>query len=165
VVIRILLRPLGRMAETAAAVASGDLSGRMPVARARDVGNLGRTLNRVLGQAELALTAASSSEAAAGESTERMRQAVADAGDRLRRPLSILAGLAGVYRERSRLGADDPDRTISQMADEAARMDAVLENLQPGSTTPLPNRGPAANWRPGSGRRKPLDGPGRMGPG
>jgi HAMP domain-containing protein len=166
VVIRILLRPLGRMAETAAAVASGDLSSRMPEARARgDVGNLARTLNRVLGQAELALTAASSSEAAARESTERMRQAVADAGDRLRRPLSILAGLAGAYRERSGPGADDPDRTISQIADEGARMDAVLENLQPGSTTPLPNRGPAANWLPGPGRRKPLDGPGRMGPG
>jgi HAMP domain-containing protein len=165
VVIRILLRPLGRMAETAAAVASGDLSSRMPVARARDVGNLGRTLNQALGQAELALTAAASSEAAARESTERMRQAVTDAGDRLRRPLSILAGLAGAYRERSRLAADDPDRMISQMADEAARMDAVLENLQPGSTTPLPNRPPAANWRSGCKPTETIGRPRADGPG
>jgi signal transduction histidine kinase len=137
----------------------------MPVARARDVGNLGRTLNQALGQAELALTAAASSEAAARESTERMRQAVTDAGDRLRRPLSILAGLAGAYRERSRLAADDPDRMISQMADEAARMDAVLENLQPGSTTPLPNRPPAANWRSGCKPTETIGRPRADGPG
>jgi two-component system, OmpR family, sensor kinase len=129
-VIRILLRPLGRMAETAAAVASGDISRRMPVAPARgDVGNLARTLNRALDQAELALTTAASSEATARESSERMRQAVADAGDRLRRPLRVLAGLAGAYRERGGLGDGDPGRTIRRMADEAARMDAVLENL------------------------------------
>jgi two-component system OmpR family sensor kinase len=129
-VIHILLRPLGRMAQTAAAVGSGDLSRRVPVARAQgDVGNLARTLNRALDQAELALTTAASSDAAARESSERMRQAVAGAGDRLRRPLSVLAGLAGAYRERGGFGAGDPDRTIRRMANEAARMDAVLENL------------------------------------
>jgi two-component system, OmpR family, sensor kinase len=130
-VIHILLRPLGRMTETAAAVASGGLSRRVPVARAGgDAGNLARTLNRALDQAELALATAASSEAAARESSERMRQATADAGGRLRRPLSVLAGLAGAYRERGGFGAGDPDHTIRRMTDEAARIDAVLENLR-----------------------------------
>jgi signal transduction histidine kinase len=131
-VVRILLRPLGRMAETAAAVASGDLSRRMPVSRLRgEAGRLARTFNQALDQAELALTTAAASEAAARESSERLRRAVADAGDRLRRPVSVLAGLAVAYRERGGSGAGDPERTISRMADEAARMDAVLENLLP----------------------------------
>ena len=130
--VRVLLRPLKRMAATTAAVASGDLSRRMPVARARgDVGSLTRSLNQALDQAELALTTAAASEAAARESAERMRRAVADAGDRLRRPLSVLAGLAEAYRERGGLGPGDLDPTIRRMADEAARMDAVLENLLP----------------------------------
>ena len=129
-VVRILLRPLGQMAETAAVVASGDLSRRSPVARSGgDVGNLARTLNGALDQAELAFTTAASTEAAARESSERMRQAIADVGDRLRRPLSLLAGLAGAYRERGGLGAGDPERAIRRMADEAAHVDAVLEDL------------------------------------
>ena len=129
-VVRILLRPLGQMAETAAVVASGDLSRRSPVARSGgDVGNLARTLNGALDQAELAFTTAASTEAAARESSERMRQAIADVGDRLRRPLSLLAGLAGAYRERGGLGAGDPERVIRRMADEAAHVDAVLEDL------------------------------------
>ena len=58
-----------------------------------------------------------------------MRQAIADVGDRLRRPLSLLAGLAGAYRERGGLGAGDPERAIRRMADEAAHVDAVLKDL------------------------------------
>jgi two-component system, OmpR family, sensor kinase len=134
-VVHILLRPLGRMTKTAAAVASGDLSARMPAARAGgDAGNLARALNRALDQAELALATAASSEAAARESSDRMRQAVTHAGDRLRRPLSVLAGLAGAYRERGGFAAGDPDHTIRRMTDEAARIDAVLENLRSGKT-------------------------------
>ncbi len=130
--IRVLLRPLARMAQTAEAVAAGELSRRMPVRRAQnDVGHLGCSLNQGLSQTEHALDAAAASEATARESGERMRRVAADAGRELRRPLSILAGLAEYYRERGEFGNEDLDRLMRQVADQAARMDLLVDELLP----------------------------------
>jgi two-component system, OmpR family, sensor kinase len=134
--IRVLMRPLARMAQAAEAVAAGELSRRMPARRAQsDVGRLGCSLNRRLSQTEHALSAAAASEATARESSERMRRTVADAGRDLRRPLSVLAGLAEYYRERGELGNEDLDRLMRQLTDQAARMDLLVDDLLPSAGT------------------------------
>jgi HAMP domain-containing protein len=132
-VIRVLLRPVARMAQTADTVAAGDLSARMPLPRAHgDIGGLARSFNRTLSQAEQTLTATALAEAAARDSTERMGQAIADTASNLRRPVSVLAGLAQYYRERGHTASDDLDGMMRQVADQASRMELLLDDLRLG---------------------------------
>lgn len=132
VVIRVLFRPLARMVQTADAVAAGDLSRRMPVRRVHGgIRSLAWSLNRELSRAEETLSATALSEAAARESSERMRRVIADTGRSLRRPVSVLAALAEYYRERGQAGNDDLDGMMRQVADQASRMDALLDDLRP----------------------------------
>jgi HAMP domain-containing protein len=132
-VIRVLLRPVARMAQTADAVAAGDLSARMPLRRAHgDIGRLARSLNRTLSQAEQTLSATALAEAAARDSSERMRRVIADTASNLRRPVSVLAGLAQYYRERGQPGSDDLDGLMRQVADQASRMEPLVDDLRPG---------------------------------
>jgi two-component system, OmpR family, sensor kinase len=130
-VIRVLLRPVARMAQTADAVAAGDLLARMPLGRAHgDIGRLARSLNRTLSQAEQTLSAAALAEAAARESAERMGRAIADTASNLGRPASVLAGLAECYRERGQRGSDDLDGMMRQVAEQASRMQRLLDDLR-----------------------------------
>ncbi len=78
------------------------------------------------------LSAAGASEAAARGRAERLRQATAETGHDLRRPLSVLHGLAVSYRERGPLSAGEADRLMRLVADEAARLQALVERLPPG---------------------------------
>ena len=100
-VVRASLLPLAEIEQTAAAIASGDLTRRVPERDPRtEVGRLGRSLNWMLGQIETAFRARSESEAAARRSEERMRQFVADASHELRTPLTAIGGYAEYYRQR-----------------------------------------------------------------
>ena len=96
-VIRRGLRPVDRMVETAAAIAAGDLSRRVPDANPEtELGRLGTALNEMLGQIEAGIQ-----ERAAGEA--RLRRFVADAAHELRTPLTSLRGYAELFvREHSR---------------------------------------------------------------
>ena len=132
-VIRVLLRPVARMAQAADTVAAGDLSARMPLRRAHGVlGRLSRSLNRTLSQAEQTLSATARAEAAARDSSERMRRAIADTASNLRKPVSVLAGLAQYYRERGEPGHDDHDGLMRQVAEQASRMELLVDDLPPG---------------------------------
>jgi HAMP domain-containing protein len=131
-VIRVLLRPVARMAQAADAVAAGDLSARMPLRGAHgDVGRLARSLNQTLSQAEQTLSATALAETAARDSSERMRRVIASTASNLRRPASILAGLAQYHRERGQPGSDDPDGLIRQLAEQASRMELLVDDLPP----------------------------------
>lgn len=141
VVIRAMLRPLARMERTAAAAAAGELSGRIPVRHTRGgTRRLARSLNQVLGQAEQALHTAAASEASARASTERMGRIIADTACKLRRPVNVLHGMADYYPQRERLGVNEPGRLMRQVADEAARIDVLIDDLV---------RPDAAHQRPG----------------
>jgi signal transduction histidine kinase len=95
------LRPLGEIERTAEGIATGDLSRRVPDLDPRtEVGRLGRSLNAMLSQVELAFRARADSETAARRSEERMRQFVADASHELRTPLTAIRGFAEYYRQR-----------------------------------------------------------------
>jgi two-component system, OmpR family, sensor kinase len=122
-VVRLGLRPLDRIAQTAGAIAAGDLSRRVTPANERtEVGRLGLALNAMLAQIEHAFREREASE-------KRLRQFLADASHELRTPLAAIRG----YAELFRLGvANDPEKAASSMQrieDEAKRMGDLVENL------------------------------------
>src|SRR6266702_1639367 len=103
-IVRSSLRPLSDIERTAAAIAGGELSRRVPDRDPRtEVGRLGRALNAMLAQIEAAFHARAQSEAAARRSEERMRRFVADASHELRTPLTAIRGYAEYYRQRGGL--------------------------------------------------------------
>nr|MDQ2875976.1 HAMP domain-containing protein [Actinomycetota bacterium] len=108
-VIRASLRPLSEIEETAEAIASGELSRRVPDHDPRtEVGRLGNSLNAMLAQIEAAFQARSASETAARKSEDKMRQFVADASHELRTPLTAIRGFAEYYRQRGGVETTGP---------------------------------------------------------
>jgi two-component system, OmpR family, sensor kinase len=122
-VIRIGLRPLGRIGRVASEIAGGDLSRRVTTTDHRtEVGRLGLSLNEMLAQIERAF-------GDRRESEDRLRRFLADASHELRTPLASIRG----YAELFRLGAtDDPEtlaRAMARIEAEAARMGVLVEDL------------------------------------
>ena len=135
--VRRSLRPLVEIEQTAQDIAAGDLSRRVPEWDERtEVGRLGRSLNTMLDQVEIAFRDRADSEAAARRSEVRMRQFVADASHELRTPLTTIRGFAELYRQRGGLenGAGgipraDLDRIMRRLEQEASRMGVLVEDL------------------------------------
>jgi two-component system, OmpR family, sensor kinase len=143
-IVRASLRPLREVERTAANIAAGDLSHRVPDADPRtEVGQLSRALNTMLGEIEIAFAerAASEqaarmseahmrrSEAAARESEQRMRRFVADASHELRTPLTSIRGFAELYRQGAASDEQDLRRLMQRIEDEAKRMGVLVEDL------------------------------------
>ncbi|WP_395295075.1 sensor histidine kinase [Kitasatospora hibisci] len=121
--VRAGLRPLRRIEEGAALIASGELSHRMPALPPRtEVGRLSIALNGMLTQIEAAFAARAESEA-------RMRRFVADASHELRTPLAGIRGFAELYRMGALPTEADVTRTMSRIENEAVRMGALVEDL------------------------------------
>ncbi|SEG79139.1 two-component system, OmpR family, sensor kinase [Thermomonospora echinospora] len=128
--VRVSLRPLTAIEETAGAIAAGDLSRRVPHADPRtEVGRLGGSLNGMLAQIETAFRAREASESTARESERRMRRFVADAGHELRTPLTAIRGFAELYRQGAAGGPAEVDRLIGRIENAAARMGLLVEDL------------------------------------
>ncbi|MEV6376083.1 sensor histidine kinase [Micromonospora musae] len=155
-IVRTSLKPLVEIERTAAAIAGGDLTQRVPDPEqgqeypTSELGRLSRALNAMLSQIEAAFTARAASESAARSaeaaardaavaaqasetrarrSEERMRQFVADASHELRTPLTTIRGFAELYRQGA---ARDPEQTsglLRRIEDEAARMGLLVEDL------------------------------------
>lgn len=132
VIIRLALRPLRRVASTAAQVTSLELSRgevtlpmRMPPSDTdprTEVGQVGTALNRLLGHVDDALQARHASES-------RVRQFVADASHELRTPLASIRGYAELTRRHRQPLAADVDHAIGRVESEAIRMTALVEDL------------------------------------
>lgn len=122
--IRGSLRPLRRVEQTAAAIAAGHLSRRVPeVGGPRtEVGRLVAALNGMLGQIERAFTARAESEA-------RMRRFVADVSHELRTPLFGITGFTDLYRMGGLPEPADMDRTMAHIAAESSRLARLVEDL------------------------------------
>ncbi len=122
-VVRRGLRPLRQMAGTADAIASGDLTRRVPEGRpGTEVGRLGLALNQMLAQIEGAFAEKSASE-------ERLRQFVADASHELRTPLTSIRGYAELL---GRGGFSDElgrQKALKRIEEEATRMGGLVEDL------------------------------------
>jgi two-component system OmpR family sensor kinase len=122
-VVRLGLRPLDRMGETADAIAGGDLSRRVDHATDRtEVGRLGLALNAMLGQIEKAFAERQASE-------NRLRQFIADASHELRTPLASIRGYAELFRIGAARKPADTEKAMSRIEDESERMGALVENL------------------------------------
>jgi two-component system OmpR family sensor kinase len=150
--VRQTLIPLGQIERTAAAIAAGDLTQRVPdpepdVEHPRtELGRLSRALNAMLAQIEAAFTARAQSETAARaaesaardaaqaaqvsesravRSEQKMRQFVADASHELRTPLTTIRG----YAELAGRTPDVLPTSMAKVSEEAERMSSLVEDL------------------------------------
>ena len=121
--VRRAFRPLTQIEDTAAAIAAGDLTRRVPERHAKDeVTSLSRSLNAMLAQIEQSFAAREASE-------ERMRQFVADASHELRTPLAAVRGYAELFRQGAVRRPEDVASAMSRIEDEATRMGGLVEDL------------------------------------
>jgi two-component system OmpR family sensor kinase len=114
--------PLAQVEETAAAIAAGDLSRRIPeYPDTTEVGRLTSALNGMLNQIERAFRAQATSEA-------RTRRFAADASHELRTPLASIRGFAELYLQGA-VPSEEVPRTMHRIEDEARRMGGLVEDL------------------------------------
>jgi two-component system, OmpR family, sensor kinase len=117
------LRPVDHMVDTAAAIAAGDLSKRVPEGSSRtELGKLGTALNDMLGQIERSALAREASE-------NRLRRFVADAAHELRTPLTSLRGYAELYRQGALANPDAVDNAMGRIESESLRMGRLVDDL------------------------------------
>ena len=82
---------------------------------------------------------ASEPQPAACRVAEQRRQAIVATGQELRKPLSVLGGVTEYYRHRDQLTRGEFDRLLGRVADETARIDAIIaDRLGPGPDEPGP---------------------------
>lgn len=121
--VRLGLRPLEAIGETAGAIAAGDLSRRVdPAEPTTEVGRLGLSLNAMLGQIEESFERQRATE-------ERLRRFVADASHELRTPLTSIRGYAELFRRGAAARPGDLAKAMDRIEAEAARMGVLVEDL------------------------------------
>jgi two-component system, OmpR family, sensor kinase len=122
-VVRLGLRPLDRMGDTAGAIAAGDLSRRVsPATPKTEVGRLGLALNAMLGRLEEAFAERQASE-------DRLRRFLADASHELRTPLASIRGYAELHRIGALSDPAEAERAMRRIEDESSRMGVLVEDL------------------------------------
>jgi two-component system OmpR family sensor kinase len=121
--VRLSLRPLDAIGETAAAIAGGDLSRRVERAdRHTEVGRLGIALNTMLSQIEAAFNARAASE-------QRLRRFVADASHELRTPLAAIRAYAELFARGADKRPADLARSMSGITVQSERMSLLVDDL------------------------------------
>ena len=121
--IKLSLKPLNKIEETAAAIAEGDLSARLPEVNPNtEVGRLTGSLNTMLSRIE-------ESFAVRTESENKLRRFIADASHELRTPLTAIRGFAELHRQGAVTGEDKTKELISRIEKESIRMSSLVEDL------------------------------------
>ena len=122
-IIRLSLKPLNEVEITAAAIAAGDLSARLPDNNPKtEVGKLTRSLNTMLSRIEESFALRVASES-------RLRQFVADASHELRTPLTAIRGFAELHRQGAVEGVEKTKELIGRIEKESIRMGSLVEDL------------------------------------
>ena len=131
-IVRFALRPLDRVAATAAEVATLPLNRdhhtitpRVPESDTdprTEVGLVGDTLNRLLDHVERALADVAASD-------RRMRQFITDASHELRTPLAAIHGYAELTRQDSSVLPDTTEYSLARIEAEARRMNSLVSDL------------------------------------
>ncbi len=117
------LRPLERMAGTAALISAGDMSRRVkPASNTTEVGQLGLALNTMLDDIEAAFAERDATE-------QRLRQFLTDASHELRTPLTSIQGFAELFRVSGDQARVDLPTILRRIEEEAARMKVLVEDL------------------------------------
>ncbi len=137
VVIRLGLRPLRAVADTATRVASQPLAEgavhiaeRVPAAESderTEIGRVGAALNTLLDHVETSLDARQRNE-------ERMRRFVADASHELRTPLASIRGyselsLRALRQAQGPGGSESTESSLERIQAQSVRMTALVEDL------------------------------------
>jgi two-component system OmpR family sensor kinase len=129
-IIRRDLRPLERIAATAGAIASGQLSQRADLPHDRtEVGRLGAAFDSMLDQIQAAFEEQRAALTAKERSEGRLRQFVANASHELRTPLTALRGYSDLYRAGGLADRESLDQAMSRIGTESRRMAALVEDL------------------------------------
>ena len=122
-IITLSLKPLLEVEVTAAAIAGGDLSARLPELQpSTEVGRLTQSLNTMLGRIEESFAQKNASES-------RLRRFVADASHELRTPLTAIRGFAELHRQGAVSGEEKTRELIGRIEKESIRMGSLVEDL------------------------------------
>lgn len=131
-IVRFALRPLDRVAATAAEVATLQLdrdhhtiTPRVSVSDTdprTEVGLVADTLNRLLDHVEQALAEVAASD-------RRMRQFITDASHELRTPLAAIHGYAELTRQDSSVLPETTEYSLARIEAEAQRMNSLVADL------------------------------------
>ncbi|QYF73112.1 cell wall metabolism sensor histidine kinase WalK [Cryobacterium sp. PAMC25264] len=132
VVVRLALRPLGRVVDTAVAVTSlkldaGDHGIAPRVAPAdtdprTEAGQVGEALNQLLDHVDTALSVRAATD-------RRMRRFVTDASHELRTPLAAIQGYAELTRQDSAELPEVTEYSLARIESEARRMSSLVADL------------------------------------
>jgi len=115
-IVRLGLRPLREIEQTATAITAGDLSHRVEVDNERtEVGRVGHAINEMLGRIDA--------------SDVRLRRFVADASHELRTPLAAVRAYAELFSRGAQSRPEDLARSMSGITREAERMSVLVEDL------------------------------------
>ena len=120
--VRIGMRPLRDIEATAAHIAAGDLTQRVPADARTEVGRLGTALNVMLERIEEAFRRRTESE-------ERLKLFVADASHELRTPVSAVAAYAELFELGARDRPDDLARAMQGIRRETSRLSTLIDEL------------------------------------
>lgn len=116
--------PLREVEQTAAAIAGGDFSQRLPSSSPvnTEVGRLNRSLNTMLGRIDRAFNDRA-------RTIDQMRRFVGDASHELRTPLVSVRGYAELYRMGALQSPEEIAQAMERIEKEAIRMGALVEDL------------------------------------
>jgi two-component system OmpR family sensor kinase len=115
--------PLRRVEKTAAAIADGDFSQRLPWSTPNtEVGRVTRALNTMLGRIDRAF-------ADRARTIDQMRRFVGDASHELRTPLVSVRGYAELYRMGALKSKKDVTQAMDRIEREAIRMGVLVDDL------------------------------------
>lgn len=121
--VRLGIRPVVQMTDTARKIADGDLSSRVPEgAPSTESGQLATALNTMLGRIE-----ESTAERAAAE--QRLRRFVADASHELRTPITTIRGYAELYSMGALSEQAELDDAMRRTQEEVGRMGRMVEDM------------------------------------
>jgi two-component system, OmpR family, sensor kinase len=121
--VRVSLRPLERIEDTAAAIAAGDLGRRVePAEPNTEVGRLGLALNTMLAQIERAFSERTRSE-------QKLREFMAAASHELRTPLTSIRGYAEMLRRGAEASDEDASQARRRIEEESVRMTGLVDDM------------------------------------
>lgn len=122
-VVRLALRPLTAIEQTADEIAAGDLERHIEVGSPdTEVGRLATALNTMLAELRDAIARRDETEA-------RLRQLVADGSHELRTPLTSIRGYAELLSRGAASTPEDVARSIGRIEAEAVRMSGIVDDL------------------------------------
>jgi two-component system sensor histidine kinase TrcS len=132
VVVRLALRPLGRVVGTAVEVTNLPLDrgeveiltrvGEADTDPRTEVGKVGEALNRLISHVDEALAVRAATD-------KRMRRFVTDASHELRTPLAAIQGYAELTRQENAELPDITEYSLARIESEAKRMNSLVSDL------------------------------------